>query len=41
LPAKILAADDASLLVETFLNTPFAGAPRFIRRNRELDEMIT
>lgn len=41
LPAKILVTDEASSIVETFLNTSFAGAPRFIRRNRELDEMIT
>jgi ribose 5-phosphate isomerase B len=41
LPAKILITDDATLIVETFLNTPFAGAPRFVRRNRELDEMIS
>jgi len=41
LPAKILVADEASTIVETFLNTPFAEAPRFVRRNRELDEMAS
>jgi ribose 5-phosphate isomerase B len=40
LPAKILVTDDALSVVETFLNTPFAAAPRFIRRNRELDEIM-
>jgi ribose 5-phosphate isomerase B len=40
LPAKILVTDDALSIVETFLNTPFAAAPRFIRRNRELDEIM-
>ena len=39
LPANILEKDSANMLVETFLNTPFAGAPRFVRRIKELDEM--
>lgn len=26
-------------IVDTFLTTPFAGAERYIRRNRELDEL--
>ncbi len=39
-----LAADDldkskANVLIETFLNTKFAGAPRFVRRLRQLDEI--
>jgi ribose 5-phosphate isomerase B len=38
LPADVLKADTANLLVEVFLNTPFAAAPRFIRRIREIDE---
>lgn len=38
LPARHLENDAANLLVETFLNTPFAGAPRFIRRIKEMDE---
>jgi ribose 5-phosphate isomerase B len=39
LPADILAADKANIIVESWLNTAFAGAPRFIRRNHELDEL--
>lgn len=39
LPAKILEKDKANLLVETFLNTEFAGAARFKRRIKELDEL--
>jgi len=39
LPAKTLEKDDAKVIVETFLNTPFAGAERYKRRIREMDEM--
>lgn len=39
LPAKILKADEANDLVNTFLKTPFAAAPRFVRRIKELDEL--
>lgn len=39
LPAHLLKEDEANLLVETFLNTPFAGAVRFRRRLQELDEL--
>lgn len=41
LPARLL-ADDISAwqgILETWLNTPFADAPRFRRRNAELDEV--
>jgi len=38
LPAKILKADETNIIVETWLNTAFAAAPRFVRRNREMDE---
>ncbi len=37
LPADLLEKDTANLLVETFLNTPFAAAPRFQRRIKEMD----
>ena len=42
LPARVLDAegDDLELwkdIIDTWLNTPFAGAARFIRRNAELD----
>lgn len=39
LPARILEKDKINMLVETFLNTPFANAPRFIRRLKEIDEL--
>ncbi len=39
LPARILEKDEANLIVETWLNTPFAAASRFIRRNKEMDEL--
>lgn len=41
LPSRVL-DDDAELwkdIVDTWLSTPFAGAPRFKRRNAELDDM--
>lgn len=37
LPAKLLKGTDADVILETWLNTPFANAPRFIRRLKELD----
>ncbi len=37
LPARALERDTANTLVETFLSTPFAGAPRYVRRIREID----
>ena len=39
LPANTLNKDELNVLVETFLSTPFANAPRFIRRIREMDEI--
>lgn len=39
LPARVMAEDTAMTLVETFLQTPFAGAPRFKRRIREMDDL--
>lgn len=39
LPAKILKDDTANVIVEVFLNTEFAAAPRYIRRIREMDEL--
>lgn len=39
LPAKTLQADETNVLVETFLNTKFAGASRFKRRIHEMDQM--
>lgn len=42
LPARILQDDEKAWqgIVETWLNTPFADAPRFRRRNQQLDEAI-
>jgi ribose 5-phosphate isomerase B len=40
LPANILKKDAANVLVDTFLTTPFAGAPRFTRRIKELDDLV-
>lgn len=39
LPAKFLEDGQANLIVETWLNTAFAEAPRFIRRLKELDQL--
>lgn len=42
LPARIFTQlDDAAWegVLETWLNTPFADAPRYKRRNAELDEL--
>ena len=41
LPARVVGADDAEWkgILETWLNTEFADAVRFRRRNAELDEL--
>ena len=39
LPARYMNIQDAIALAETWLATPFAGAPRFKRRIKELDRM--
>jgi ribose 5-phosphate isomerase B len=41
LPSRILENDDAAWqgIIETWLNTPFAAAPRYVRRNMQLDEL--
>lgn len=39
LPASVFQKDTANVFVETFLNTHFAGAPRFVRRIKELDDI--
>ncbi len=38
LPARILKSDRAEAIIHTWLNTPFAGAPRFKRRLKEMDQ---
>lgn len=40
LPARILKQQDAESVVLTWLNTPFAGASRFKRRIRQLDDIL-
>jgi ribose 5-phosphate isomerase B len=39
LPARVLKEKGALSIINTWLTTPFAGAPRFIRRIKELDEL--
>jgi ribose 5-phosphate isomerase B len=41
LPARLLENDEAEWqsIIDTWLNTEFAGAARYIRRNRQLDEL--
>ena len=39
LPAASLKHEEMLQIVETWLKTPFSAAPRFVRRNKELDEM--
>jgi ribose 5-phosphate isomerase B len=39
LPARTMQLDDAVRVTEVWLATPFAGAPRFKRRIREMDEL--
>lgn len=39
LSSRYTTFEDAEAIVNTWLNTPFAGAPRFVRRLKELDEL--
>jgi ribose 5-phosphate isomerase B len=39
LSAKSLDADKAQAIVSTWLNTPFAGAPRYKRRIKQMDNL--
>ncbi len=39
LPASVLKTEEAGDIVQTWLDTPFAAAPRYVRRIKELDEM--
>lgn len=41
LPARVLEVDDSAWkgILETWLNTPFAAAPKYKRRNAQLDEV--
>jgi RpiB/LacA/LacB family sugar-phosphate isomerase len=40
LPASILKSERANTIVHTWLTTPFAGAARYKRRIKELDELV-
>ena len=39
LSAKSTSLKEAQAIINTWLNTPFAGANRFVRRLREMDEL--
>lgn len=39
LSSRYLTINEAQSIVTTFFQTPFAGAPRFIRRIQELDQL--
>jgi ribose 5-phosphate isomerase B len=39
LPASVLKTEDAGAIVQTWLDTPFAAAPRYVRRIKELDDI--
>lgn len=41
LPSEMFVQDSKLVfnIIDDFINTPFAGAPRYIRRNRELDNL--
>ena len=39
LPSRYISLNEAIMITLTWLTTPFAGAPRFKRRIRELDEL--
>lgn len=38
LPSEVLKGDEWKDVIDTWLSTPFASAPRFKRRNKQLDE---
>jgi ribose 5-phosphate isomerase B len=39
LSSRYLSLEEATAIMEVFLSTPFAGAPRFTRRIQELDQL--
>jgi ribose 5-phosphate isomerase B len=39
IPARILNSNQTINITDTWLNTPFSGAPRFVRRIKEIDRM--
>ena len=38
LPSEVLNGDEWKDVIDTWIATPFAGAPRYKRRNKQLDE---
>lgn len=38
-PARILETEEAFKMIDTWLKTPFSGAPRHMRRLREIEEL--
>ena len=38
LPSEVLNGDEWKDVIDTWITTPFAGAPRYKRRNKQLDE---
>ena len=40
LPSRYMEIADAIKIAEAWLATPFAGAPRFVRRIKELDDLV-
>jgi sugar-phosphate isomerase, rpiB/lacA/lacB family len=42
LPARVLEDNEAAWkgIMETWLNTPYINAPRFNRRNAQLDQLL-
>jgi ribose 5-phosphate isomerase B len=39
LSSRYLSLDESQAIINVFLNTAFAGAPRFVRRLQELDQL--
>lgn len=39
LPSRVVTSRQAEAIVSTWLTTPFAAAPRFVRRLKELDDL--
>ena len=39
LPTRLLGKEDAMPIIDSWLTTPFSGAPRYIRRIKELDKL--
>lgn len=42
LPSRVLEDDDEEwkAIIDTWLHTEFSAAPRYVRRNRQLDELV-